>query len=297
MHKPSIPRKSIKIQAIATCYNRVDKTLACIQDLINQELPPSIEVSILLVDDGSCDGTAELVQKRFPSVEIIQGTGKLYWAGGMRRAWEHLEEKRVHFDMLLVFNDDISLVRNAIAIIYNDFCNIIERGQEHVVVTGIFADPESGSLTYGGWRRDSWWHPLRMKFAHPSSSADRLPERVDTLNMNFALIGKSVLDKHGFLAPYFVHHGADFEFGIRVSKKGAYLAASTQTVGFCLRNSALGTSRELGLSRWVRLRRLLSPKEEPVWQRFHYHRKFGGLLWPIIFVAPYVRALFFRGSS
>ena len=264
---------------------------------MNQELPPSIEVSILLVDDGSHDGTAEQVQKRFPSVEVIKETGNLYWAGGMRRAWEHLEESKADFDMLLVFNDDISLVRNAIAIIYLDFCNLVELGHEHVVITGVFADPESGFLTYGGWKRDSWWHPLRMKFARPSSPAGRKPERADTLNMNFALIGKPVLDKHGFLAPYFVHHGADFEFGIRVSKKGSYLATSTQIVGFCARNTALGTSREPGLSRWTRFRRLLSPKEEPVRQRFHFHRKFAGPLWPITFVAPYVRVLFFRGPS
>lgn len=44
---------------------------------------------ILIVDDGSFDGTYEKVTKNYPSVQIIQGTGQLFWTGSMALGMSH----------------------------------------------------------------------------------------------------------------------------------------------------------------------------------------------------------------
>jgi GT2 family glycosyltransferase len=44
---------------------------------------------ILIVDDGSFDGTYEKVTKNYPSVQIIQGTGQLFWTGSMTLGMSH----------------------------------------------------------------------------------------------------------------------------------------------------------------------------------------------------------------
>jgi len=44
---------------------------------------------ILIVDDGSLDGTYEKVTKNYPSVQIIQGTGQLFWTGSMALGMSH----------------------------------------------------------------------------------------------------------------------------------------------------------------------------------------------------------------
>ena len=44
---------------------------------------------ILIVDDGSIDGTYEKVTKNYPSVQIMQGTGQLFWTGSIAMGMSH----------------------------------------------------------------------------------------------------------------------------------------------------------------------------------------------------------------
>ena len=103
----------MRIVTLATCHNRREKTLSALNDLYAQELPESVNVEHVLVDDGSTDGTAAAVAERFPDVEIVPGAGKLFWAGGMRYGWEQAVRGKM-FDYLLVYNDDVRLETSAL---------------------------------------------------------------------------------------------------------------------------------------------------------------------------------------
>ncbi|NOZ83279.1 MAG: glycosyltransferase, partial [Epsilonproteobacteria bacterium] len=78
------------ISILLTCHNRKNKTLRCLRSL-KEQVNPNEEYScfVYLVDDGSTDGTTPAICQKFPDVNIIQGTGCLYWYGGMQLAWEH----------------------------------------------------------------------------------------------------------------------------------------------------------------------------------------------------------------
>ena len=72
------------IVALACCRNRRQLTLSAISDLYGQNLSNDIKLSIVLVDDSSSDGTSQSVLDLYPNVELVDGSGDLYWAGGMR---------------------------------------------------------------------------------------------------------------------------------------------------------------------------------------------------------------------
>ncbi len=100
--------KHRNIAVLLTCHNRKVKTLTCLSSLYNANIPTGYVLDIFLIDDGSTDGTAEAVMLLFPGVHMARGDGKLFWAGGMRLAWETAMEEK-SYDAYLLINDDVKL--------------------------------------------------------------------------------------------------------------------------------------------------------------------------------------------
>ena len=85
--------KMNRIAVLLTCHNRSEKTTACLHSLFQCYLPSDFVLDVFLVDDGSTDGTAELVTEKFPKVIIIHGDGNLFWNRGMHLAWSYASKK------------------------------------------------------------------------------------------------------------------------------------------------------------------------------------------------------------
>lgn len=67
---------------IIPVHNRCATTLAGLHHLrANGDLAA---FPVLVIDDGSTDGTAAAVQHKFPEVELLSGNGQLWWTGAMR---------------------------------------------------------------------------------------------------------------------------------------------------------------------------------------------------------------------
>lgn len=272
-----------RVVALACCKDRKDLTLLSLSDLAQQRSNTVSELSVFLVDDASSDDTCHEVAFNYPDVTIIHGNGSLYWAGGMRFGWE----ERVHmqnFDYLFVFNDDIRLYPFALSHLINVAAGWPNADQPLAVV-GTVVDPRSGIPSYGGRRRSSRWHPL--KFGHLIDPNGEV-QQADVFNMNAALISRKALESIGFLAPYFVHSGADFEFGLRLRKAGGVIIVAPGVVGTCKPNPISEAKQPLPRSVMGRLRYLLDPKREPPRQRWEMYRHHGGPFWLLLFLIPFI---------
>jgi GT2 family glycosyltransferase len=113
-------------------------------------------------------------------------------------------------------------------------------------------------------------------------------QQADAFNMNAALISRSALDRIGFLAPYFVHSGADFEFGLRLKQAGGVILVAPGVVGSCSPNPLSDPLQPLPLGIQGRLRYLFDPKREPPRQRWAMYRRHGGPFWLLLFLIPYI---------
>ncbi len=123
------------------------------------------EISIIVIDDGSTDGTYEWVQQHFPEVALLQGDGNLWWSGAINMGAKYaIEVLKSHF--ILLWNNDISFENNYFAqllkILKNtDNCTIlgskilIKENPSLVWSMGGHFDPVSGkNFMYGYYKQD-----------------------------------------------------------------------------------------------------------------------------------------------
>lgn len=217
-----------KIAVLITCYNRKEKTLYCLNQLsayINQNFENCLE--IYLVDDGSTDGTSLAIRNNFPFVKLIQGSGKLFWAGGMRLAWE-TATKFLKYDYYLLLNDDTILFSNTIEILLS----ANKRNKAAILTDGITIgttiDEETGKVSYGG-------SLLNNKFSPKSKKVFK--ENVDMIcdlgNANIMLVPKEVVNKIGILSTHYTHGLADFDYTLRAKKVGFWVMVAPSICGYC----------------------------------------------------------------
>ena len=79
--------KLAKTALVIPVHNRRATTIQGLRSLrrINTS---GLEVKIIVVDDGSSDGTSDAIRREFPEVELISGDGTLHYAAGTNRGIE-----------------------------------------------------------------------------------------------------------------------------------------------------------------------------------------------------------------
>jgi len=105
--------------------------------------------------------------------------------------------------------------------------------------------------------------------------------------MNGCLIQAKLLKKVGFLEEYFVHGGADLEFGLRTDREGGACYQSSKFIGICPLNPK--TSFGVGLlNRWEKA---ISAKCQPLAQRYRFYKEYGGHFWLFYFIRYYLKVV------
>lgn len=193
---------------VIPCHNRKAVTLACLRHLRSLGIPAKYD--IIIVDDGSTDGTSEAVRSEFPGVPILRGDGNLFWTGAMEAGMRHAIENGATCCVWL--NDDLSLGDHAIEKIVD---LALER-QTLVTGQGVI-DLENGS---------QWFFPYlylgRSKLVGVDIDPDvSTPVRVDTCRGNLVAIPRNVVLKIGYPDGKNIPHvGGDTDYGLRATSAG-----------------------------------------------------------------------------
>lgn len=286
----------ISIAVLMTCFNRRDTTLRCLECLYSQELPAGVTVKIFLVDDGCTDGTGTAVKEAHPDIEVIPGTGSLFWCNGMRLAWDHAAKEDPDFYLWL--NDDSMLLDGALKKLLATYTEVSHQRSENrdsessasnvssvndeqaSIIIGSCCDPMTGIRTYGGQRRVDH-HPARLVPIYPE---DR-PLECDTFQGNVVLVPRGVFKRVGNMRSY-SHAMGDTDYGYQAVRAGCAIWLTAGFVALCESNTEedLDASRRSLLQRIKVLKKRLPPKD---WFRFlWFHSGVAAFAyWP----SPYLR--------
>lgn len=88
---------------VVPVHNRLRFTRACMASLRKQTLR---DFTVVVVDDGSTDGTSRTLEAEFPEVRVLSGDGSLWWTGAMNMGVGWVMRRASDDDMIVTLNDD-----------------------------------------------------------------------------------------------------------------------------------------------------------------------------------------------
>jgi GT2 family glycosyltransferase len=94
-----------EVAVVVPVHNRVSYTLRFLSELRRSDHP---EALVVVVDDGSTDGTVELLADQYPDVIVLPGSGNLWWSGAANRGCRFALEKGAK--LIVLFNNDNSAI-------------------------------------------------------------------------------------------------------------------------------------------------------------------------------------------
>lgn len=265
------------VYIVIPVHNRKQTTLECLEHL--NVMGDLENFSVVVVDDGSTDGTVKSIKHEYPDVILLLGDGNLWWTGAISLGMQFAYERGAEYIFFL--NDDTFPNKGTIAHLL-DFC------QHHPRAISASQCCFNGTHTYGG--------QIRKRFKQEPVHAD-MNETVicDALDGNLVCLPRTVVDTIGYPPSNQVpHYGGDNLYTWLLKKQGYQL---------CLLGNARATCADNNLQvSWL-------SGEEPIWNHWlalttkkskyyppgywNFCTRYWGILGLIPFIRPYARLLAF----
>ncbi|WP_374951909.1 glycosyltransferase family 2 protein [Mucilaginibacter sp.] len=214
------------VAVLLTCHNRKNKTLTFLQSLISQPALDQLNADVYLLDDGSTDGTSTSVAQKYPQINILNGTGSLFWAGGMRSVWAYAAAQKP-YDLFFLFNDDVILMPDSIVRLLATY-SAVNRNKGAILI-GSTLSPVTNKLSYGG---HALYKPDRAAY-YGLKPHDIEPVACQLANANIFFVDHITVAKIGLFAGGYTHYLADFDYTITASRKGVDVVIAPGYYGYC----------------------------------------------------------------
>lgn len=97
------------ISIIIPVHNSLKYTKQCLKNIYNCIDDTNIDdIYVIVIDDGSTDKTNEWIKNNYQSVILLQGSGNLWWGGGINMGVEYVINNNLS-DYVLLWNNDVTM--------------------------------------------------------------------------------------------------------------------------------------------------------------------------------------------
>lgn len=139
--------KEPRVTIIVLNWNGKELTLDCLTSLNNISYQ---NAKILVVDNGSADGSVEAIHSRFPDVEVLSLENNLGYASGNNVGFQHIRDN--NSDFIIFLNNDTIVDPEFVQPLVSQFINS-EVGQ---TVPKIYYADDPDRIWFGGSRINLW---------------------------------------------------------------------------------------------------------------------------------------------
>lgn len=207
------------IHVIIPVHNRLNFTIECLNSLKKQDIYD--QLNLIIVDDGSIDGTSDFLKKNFPEVKVLYGDGSLFWGGAINHAVKYVNNIYKDRDWVLIVNNDVEFAFDAISTLLKVSISK-KRKVLSSALTLNFKDKKtiitSGTIVKS-WFLNKTKHILRG--LNIEQLTKKKPIKVDFLTGRCVLHPVEIFKVAGnYDCKNFLHYGGDDEFAMRVKKYG-----------------------------------------------------------------------------
>ena len=166
---------------------------------------------LVLIDDGSTDGTAEMVREQIRSLTVVRGIGDWWWGGALHEGYKWLCSRNPSpADIVLIINDD-----NEFEPDFLEKAASVLAGRPRTFLMSRCYSRQTGQLLDAGIHVD--W----KRFTFEQASADKPVNCLATRGLFFRV--EDFSEVGGFRPWLLPHYLSDYEFTIRAGRKGMAL--------------------------------------------------------------------------
>ncbi len=287
--------KKKRVEIVTPVHNRRELTLQCLKSLSRIDCT-GLDVHIIVVDDGSTDGTNAAIREKFPKVEIIKGDGNLWYTAGTNLGIKTALEYEP--DYILAINDDSVFDEKFLQ-------RMIQCAEKHPQsVVGallllwdtphkVFQVSPKWYFWKGGWQH---WQNQTV-WTIPKN-----PWEVELIVGNCILYPVRAIREVGLMDPSKLAQYGDAEYTPRLRKNGWRLLIEPQARVFCQPNYEPKKVLKLPFRQKINLLFFDKKNAHNLFHRFYFYiysapNKFEGFLAYWIFFFQWFWQKAFKGSK
>ena len=205
------------VYVITLNWNRCEDTVACLASMGDLTYPNK---SLLLVDNGSDDGTPDVVALRFPEVEIITNKQNLGFAAGFNVGIRHAFNQDA--DYAFIVNNDTTIDENALS----EMMTLVEDDVGLIAPKIYYASEPDRIWSVGGMRQ-----PLTIEMTGDAQGEIDSGQWATVIERDYLvgcalLISRRLCDKVGLFDERFFMYYEDSDLSLRARQAGFRLLLS-----------------------------------------------------------------------
>jgi len=201
------------VAVVVISWNGREDTLSCLQSLLSVEYTP---LSVIVVNNGSSDGTEEAVREGFRNVVLVRCEENLGFAAGnnvgIRRALE------LGADSVLILNNDVEVEPGFITPLVDVLGRRPDAGG---LCPKILCYEARGRIWFVGARfNPRTGHGRHLKYRKPDDPQDTDVRETERVCGAALLVSKTVLREVGLFDPDLFLYCEDIEWSLRGKAQG-----------------------------------------------------------------------------